>query len=483
MATFTPVDENDEDTGPSFQSDTDTETEADPTEEEATAPAATTATSAGPNLVPQSGGRPAPTSAPTGPNVVDLKNTNTLNKTTRGTVDPLAAGNVQSSAKAAQDANTQLGEAQQNLNTKMQDAAITAETARQEQISHIQAVDQAHREIVDQQQTELTAAQKDYESASIDPNHYWKQQPLGGKIISLAAIALSGLGNAYSSAASPGASQQNGAWDIIKGQIDQDIDAQKANLEKQGKSINMRSSELQNLRQRFGDERTADTLFAAQQYDAFGKLLSAEAAKSNNPVFAARADSANAAIQQAVSEKMLDATKGMQDNATSIVTKQVAAKTAQMSINKDALGKKPQIQQSAVDAQEAIDQVTENQKKDGRFGSAIESLKAKFGVSAADGYNKLNADKQILFLNETRALLNNRISARGLEEMAKANPNMFNDPKVFVESLKAFRDNNIATASNIDTANSGLMRTGNDIPAFTALRDKVAREQIIKKNK
>lgn len=425
-------------------------------------------------------GLAAPATAPvsTGPRVANLQNSVTKTNDQHGTINPLSAKEYIAAGKQAQDANIGVADTQRSLAEATQNATIASEKFNQAQIEHAQAKEQTNRAILDQKQEQLDGAQKQFEEATVDPNHYWKTQPLGSKVMSLVAIGLSGLGNAYSASASPGSNQHaNGAWDIIKERIDQDINAQRANIDKQGRALSSRSSELQNLRQRFGDDRQADLAFAAQQYAAFGKLAQTEADKSGNPIYKARADQLNAAIGQDTSKTILDLTKGIHDQAKIETDKQVVAKTAELPLNKDSIQKKPQIQQSAVDAQQAIDQVQDNIKKDGTFGSGFKTMLAKYGIRSGKGYNSLETDKQLLFLNEARALLNNRISAKALDEMAKAKPNMFNDPKVLIEQLKSFRNNNIAQSEGFDVASRGLMRTGSNRPEYDALKQRVQAEQ------
>ncbi len=437
-----------------------------------------------PAFVSQVGSEPPAMAAPRAPAIANLSNTSSQDKRSTSSADPLSARNLLSSTQQVAEADKAVAEKTAEANSAQQNAVVAAQDFQREQLAHQQAKEEARRQIIGKKNDTLNQLQQDYEKATIDPNHYWKNQPIGSKIMSLVAIGLSGLGNAYAAAASPGANPHaNGAWDIIKGQIDNDIDAQKANLAKQGHAIGARSTELANLRNQLGDERVADAAFAAQQYGAFAKTAEAEALKSNNPITIANGQRLAATANQAASEKLFDATKSITEHADNTVNRQVVAKTAALSVDSKGIERKLQLQQSAVDAQEAIDQIQANEKKDGRFGSAVQSLLAKHGLSAAPGYNELNTDKGVLFLNEARALLGNRLSQQGLLEMAKANPNMFNDPHVFISALQSFRNNNRTQANNMNIGYENKKDIGNDLPAFLKLDKRIKADELVKKYK
>ena len=89
---------------------------------------------------------------------------------------------------------------------------------------------QAQKDILQKAQTENQVKVTDMEKAvadgKIDPNHFWSSMDDGHRILAALSLALGSFGASRTHG-------PNTAWEMIKGQIANDIDAQKANLGKQ----------------------------------------------------------------------------------------------------------------------------------------------------------------------------------------------------------------------------------------------------------
>ncbi len=155
----------------------------------------------------------------------------------------------------AQAADTQ-GKAQAEILGKQQ--AIQAQQATEYQ-THYQALD-----------AERNALMKDIQDQHIDPNHFVNTMDGASKIATAMGLIASGIGSGMSH-------QENMASKFLSQQIDNDIQAQKANL---GTKENLLSA---NMRQ-FGNMRDAMDMTRVMQSDIMANQLKMEAAKQAGPM-------------------------------------------------------------------------------------------------------------------------------------------------------------------------------------------------------
>jgi hypothetical protein len=132
---------------------------------------------------------------------------------------------------------------------------------------------------VNHQVTDLEKSLSDPRS-NINPNHYMESIGVGGKIRNALALLVSGIGAGMGG-------QPNMAQQYINGQIDRDIDSQKANL---GKTENLLSANLKHL----GNVRDAADLLRAQHMAVTSMSLQKAAAGAMGPEAKARAAEAAA---------------------------------------------------------------------------------------------------------------------------------------------------------------------------------------------
>lgn len=117
---------------------------------------------------------------------------------------------------------------------------------------------------------ERQALQADIQNNHIDPNRFINTMDGASRIATAIGLIASGMGSAM-------AHQSNLAADFLHKQIDNDINAQKANL---GKQENLLSA---NMRQ-FGNLRDATDMTRIMQTDILANKLKLEAAKASGPM-------------------------------------------------------------------------------------------------------------------------------------------------------------------------------------------------------
>lgn len=132
-------------------------------------------------------------------------------------------------------------------------------------------------------QAKADALQQDIANGKIDPQAYWKNKGLAGRVTASIALMLGGIGQAFGGGENP-------ALKIINHNIEQDIEAQKANL---GKKHSLLSSYVQQGH----DIQSAMQLAKADQMDAYAGQLQQVATKYAGPEAAANAEKAIGGIK------------------------------------------------------------------------------------------------------------------------------------------------------------------------------------------
>jgi len=200
---------------------------------------------------------------------------------------------AQQTALAAQG-RAQMGAAKETANT------LNAQLLTPEQTKAI--VDKQNAAIEEQKQIKkeqdartlaLNKAVSDYDNKSIDSNHYMNSLSTGQRIQAAIGIFLGGI-----------AGGENQALKIIHNQIENDIAAQKANLDKAGNTVAQHKGILADLRLKLGDSQAAEEAARAVYAGNIQNKLKAIAAKYQSPEIAAKADFAIQALEQGKRESM-----------------------------------------------------------------------------------------------------------------------------------------------------------------------------------
>lgn len=212
--------------------------------------AAQSPVAAAPNMAPQGSKMPPAPTSPADP------------FGTQATYDAALRGIGEQKAGMAQEAAAtgQLG----NQQAQVLGNAIEQQKTQQQQ----------YQDHYNDLENERQAFQRDIQNNLIDPNHYLNSKDTGQKIATGIGLIISGMG--------AGAGKQpNMAMEFLNRQINNDIEAQKANL---GARQNLLSA---NLRQ-FGNLRDATEMTRVMQTDIVANQLKQKAAAMQDPFAKAR---------------------------------------------------------------------------------------------------------------------------------------------------------------------------------------------------
>lgn len=111
---------------------------------------------------------------------------------------------------------------QQKAKTDAMTADLVAQQ-REQTAKQLQDLTQKHQEVLQQRQDQADQMFKDLQTQKIDPNHFWAERSTGQKIGAAISIMLGGLGAGL-------ARTTNQATTILNDRINQDIQAQKDNV-------------------------------------------------------------------------------------------------------------------------------------------------------------------------------------------------------------------------------------------------------------
>lgn len=150
------------------------------------------------------------------------------------------------------------------------------------QISQQQQIANNYQKHYDELDTERKNALQDLQNQHIDPSHYLNSMGTGQKIRTAIGLILGGIGGAMTHG-------QNPALSMLQRQIDNDIEAQKAEM---NKKANLLSA---NMRQ-FGNLRDATDMTRVMQSDIVSNQLKQAAAQAQDPIAKSRALQAAGAL-------------------------------------------------------------------------------------------------------------------------------------------------------------------------------------------
>lgn len=126
----------------------------------------------------------------------------------------------------------------------------------------------------------------DYENGHIDPNNFFSSKSDMGKVSTAIGLLLGGIGGGLTG-------QENPALKFLNQNIDRDIDAQKAEM-------NKKSNLLNHLYQQLGNEKDAALMAKAVYADIYSNKIAQAAAKAKDPIVQARAQQAIGQIQSEI---------------------------------------------------------------------------------------------------------------------------------------------------------------------------------------
>lgn len=182
--------------------------------------------------------------------------------------------------------------------------------AQQDQILKEQQEKEIQRqEQIKQQEQKAQQALDEFSKAKIDPNRFWDSKSTGEKIVAGIAIALGALGQGLSK----GTIQSNGALDIINGAINRDIEAQKMAILGKKETADGAKGILAQMRERFDDERVAESMARVISLDQAKLKLDEIASKSKSAEVAANKDLLLAQIEEERQKNAIELSKAIND--------------------------------------------------------------------------------------------------------------------------------------------------------------------------
>jgi len=160
----------------------------------------------------------------------------------------------------------------------------------EKQAQDIQALQQNYEEQRKAVSQEIDAVVADYRNGEIDPNRVWGNKNTGQRIGTAIGLLLGGLGAGL-------AGGENQALAMLNKEIDRDIDAQKANMDKNKGLISI-------LNQKLGNVDAATNMARAIALEGAASQLKMAEARAKDPIAKARA-------QQAIGALMAEKEKAM----------------------------------------------------------------------------------------------------------------------------------------------------------------------------
>jgi hypothetical protein len=143
-----------------------------------------------------------------------------------------------------------------------------------------------------QKQDEADLAMKKYNDSSIDENRFWSKTPVGNQIGLAILAGLTGAFNGLNHVAG------NSVVDRVNSLIANDIDQQKTELAKKGKSVDNANNAVAAFQKQGYDLEQSVSMAKAAMMDATISKVQAEASKYNNPQIQAQAAQATAQLAE-----------------------------------------------------------------------------------------------------------------------------------------------------------------------------------------
>lgn len=261
--------------------------------------------------------------------VIDPSQTNPEDQYAMPEQQPVAIGvpkmgGVSSAYEDLKNANNAIAQADKDAN------AATIEILKErkraaEELDNEERFNQIEQDkVIGDTMKKIDQANDDYANYKIDPNRFRRNMATEDKWKFFGSMLLSGLADAALVYSGRNPQYANKAMEFMDKEIDRDIEAQHAELQKKGNSINALNSQLGRNLQIFGDRRQALMATRIQKYQDFQDMISDMALQYNNPRIDAKAKQLNAGIdlqkQQATEALKNQAVENFQRRASGIAS-------------------------------------------------------------------------------------------------------------------------------------------------------------------
>lgn len=142
----------------------------------------------------------------------------------------------------------------------------------------------------------------EFKEMEVDPGRLWRNMSTGNKVLAGIGLALGSFGGA----------RGNTAVEVIKGAIDTDIAAQKANIAKAGETVKEQGGILAEMRAKFGDDRMAEAATRNAYLDQMKLKISGIEQRHASPLIKANALKAVGMIEQEQAKTQVEFDKALQ---------------------------------------------------------------------------------------------------------------------------------------------------------------------------
>lgn len=318
-----------------------------------------------------------------------------------------------------------------------EDTAALARDQQQRQLD----IQKLHQDSWNKLEQERVNLQSDINNGHIDPQRFMSSKTDTGRVMTAIGLLLGGIGQGMAHLSS------NPAMDVLQKQIEQDIDAQKAEMGKKQNLLSANMHQFDNLR----DATNMSRVMLADQYIA--KLEEAKA-KATTPMAKANADiaigqlkqkyaplQAAVAQSQAVRQGVAEGKIPLAQAVVAVIPKEHQAKAL------EEIKQSETAQRAAKGVEQAMHQVAELQSTKNRLmnpvqsKSQIDALNLQIGALGKEMFGRLNeqelkmlANSQVgitdspqtiaVKINNLRSLINKQSSTPTLNAYGLSAPKM-----------------------------------------------------------
>lgn len=280
----------------------------------------------------------------------------------------------------------------------------------------------------------IKSADDKFRGASVDSGRMWRDSSTGSKIAAGVGIMLGALGQALTG-------QDNPAIKMIERAIDQDIDIQKANMEKAGKEAGMTRSAYSTYLQATGSEAAARNqmhLLALQNIDA---SLASATAKQQDTLVAANAERAKADLKMKVQERIAEKSTYQQVKTQERLAgpKPITPGTSHWN---DAVGKDMMARKEVLTSLDRLDAALADPKKAekfmGPFDSRMLALAGKAGFEVSPEYIEYKTEAGVLVAGILKVMSGVGVNEAEYARWAAMLPTVEKNPENAKRELAAF---------------------------------------------
>lgn len=184
------------------------------------------------------------------------------------------------------------------LADEMDQSALAIQRVQDKQVVRQADQDKQYAEMLSKRDEALA----EYKQMEVDPGRLWRNRSTGDKILAGVSMFLGSFGGA----------RGNTAVAVLNDAIDQDIAAQKSNIAKSGDVVKEQSGLLQEMRQKFGDERMAEAATRSAYLDQMKLKIESISQRHASPLIKANALKAIGTLEQEQAKTVMEFEKSAQ---------------------------------------------------------------------------------------------------------------------------------------------------------------------------